>query len=203
MFSADMNDTLFPASFAWKNQPLSYAVDPAGQISITAGAETDWFIDPAGDLVKMNAPVALFAPPDDAFCLQAKVAVEFAATYDAGVLFVYDHDHAWAKLCFEYSPQRQPTIVSVVTREASDDANCVAITEPATYLRLYRRHDAFAFHYSQDGRYWHLVRYFTLGRLEHLQVGFSAQSPTGQACRATFSEIRYTPGRLANLRSGD
>ena len=106
-----------PAPMIWKNQPSERTSAAAGQqISITAGAESDWFIHPAGEQVRSNAPIALFAPPDRAFCLQARVTVEFAATYDAGTLFVYVHDALWAKLCFEYSPQQQPMIVSVVTR---------------------------------------------------------------------------------------
>ena len=104
-----------PAPMTWKNQPSERTSAAEQQISITAGAESDWFIHPAGGHVKSNAPIALFAPPDHAFCLQARVTVEFAATYDAGTLFVYVHDALWAKLCFEYSPQQQPMIVSVVT----------------------------------------------------------------------------------------
>ena len=36
------------------------------------------------------------------------MTVDFAATYDAGVLVLHERDDLGAKLCFEYSPQREP-----------------------------------------------------------------------------------------------
>ena len=202
-----MNDSFTLASvpeiLTWTNQPAESTSDTQGQLSITTGAQTDWFRDPAGKHVKDDAPIALFVPTDSTFSLQAKVTVEFAATYDAGTLFVYVHDALWAKLCFEYSPQGQPMVVSVVTRSVSDDCNSVSIGDRSVYLRLYRQSDVLAFHYSLDGQYWHFVRHFSLGSVEQLRAGFSTQSPTGQGCRAVFSEIRYTPGALSDLRNGE
>ncbi len=202
-----MNNTFtvssIPAMITWKNMPLKSTSDAGQQISITSGAYTDWFIDPAGGQGKNNAPIALFVPPDPAFCLQVKVTVGFSATYDAGTLFVYANDAFWAKLCFEYSPQRQPMIVSVVTRDVSDDCNSVVVGNNSVYLRAYRKGDIFAFHYSLDGQYWPFVRYFTMGDLGQLRMGFSAQSPTGQGCKVDFSEIRYTPRILSDLRNGE
>lgn len=192
-----------PAMMTWKNEPSNSTSDAGQQISITSGADTDWFIDPAGGQGKNNAPIALFVPPDPAFCLLARVTVGFAATYDAGTLFVYSDDALWAKLCFEFSPQQQPMIVSVVTRGASDDCNALVVGDNSVYLRVYRRGEVFAFHYSLDGRYWHFVRYFTLGDLGQLWMGFSAQSPTGQGCKVDFSEILYTPRILSDLRNGE
>jgi uncharacterized protein len=202
-----MNDQFTLASvpdiLTWKNQPIRSTIDAQQQLSITTGIQTDWFLDPAGKHVKDNAPIALFVPPDSTFCLQAKVTVKFAAMYDAGTLFVYAHEALWGKLCLEYSHQQQPMIVSVVTRGVSDDCNSVSTGNPSAYLRIYRQSDVLAFHYSLDGHYWHFVRYFSLGNLEQLQVGFSTQSPVGQGCQAIFSEIRYTPGALSDLRNGE
>jgi regulation of enolase protein 1 (concanavalin A-like superfamily) len=202
-----MNDSFTLASvpeiLTWKNQPAESTSDTQGQLSITTGAQTDWFRDPAGKHVKDDAPIALFVPTDSTFCLQAKVTVEFAATYDAGTLFVYVHDALWAKLCFEYSPQGQPMVVSVVTRTVSDDCNSVSIGDHSVYLRIYRQSDVLAFHYSLNGHYWHFVRFFSLGIVEQLRVGFSTQSPMGQGCQAVFSEIRYAASALADLRNGE
>jgi uncharacterized protein len=192
-----------PVNLTWKNQPLKSTSDAEGQISITTGLQTDWFIHPTGEQVKANAPIALFMPPDSTFQLQAKVTVDFADTYDAGTLFIYVHDTLWAKLCFEYSPQGQPMVVSVVTRGVSDDCNSVTIEDRSVYLRLYREGRVFAFHYSRDGRYWHFVRHFSLGDLEQVGLGFSAQSPLGEGCEVIFSEIRYTLSPLLDLRSGE
>lgn len=58
-----------------------------------------------------------------------------------------------------------------------------------------------AFHASTDGRTWQLIRVFGLGDTAP-EVGFEAQSPTGDGCTVTFEEIRHHPGLLADLRDG-
>jgi regulation of enolase protein 1 (concanavalin A-like superfamily) len=191
-----------PGELRWQHAPVSWQVSEAEVLTITAGPDTDRFIDPAGRSAKDNSPGLLFTSPDDSFLQSARVSVDFASTFDAGVLLVYGDAAHWAKLCFEQSPQGQPLVVSVVTRDTSDDCNSAAISDAALYLRVYRHGQTLAFHYALDGRYWQLVRYFRLGGPTPLQVGFSSQSPTGQGCTAVFSEIRYTAGVLADLRSG-
>lgn len=194
-----------PGDLTWKNQPVKSTFGDAElrQISITAGRQVDWFIHPSGEPVYASAPIALFTPPDSTFQLQAKVTVDFAGTYDAGTIFLYVHDTLWAKLCFEYSPQGQPMVVSVVTRGVSDDCNSVTIEGRSVYLRLYREERVLAFHYSLDGRNWHFVRHFSLGDVAQSQVGFSAQSPVGEGCEVIFSDIRYTPSPISDLRNGE
>lgn len=192
-----------PGELYWTHPPADWRVGPDDRLTITAGQNTNWFIDPGGREAENTAPAGLFAPPDASFLLSAKVRVEFASTFDAGVLQLCGRDALWAKLCFEYSPQGQPMIVSVVTRGVSDDCNSVVIDGREIYMRIAHTPRTTAFHYSGDGRYWHMVRYFTLGELARLQVGFSSQSPRGQGCTSIFSEIRYTCGRLRDYRSGE
>jgi regulation of enolase protein 1 (concanavalin A-like superfamily) len=131
------------------------------------------------------------------------VTVDFGADFDAGVLRIHANDQLWAKLCFEFSPQRQPMVVSVVTRGLSDDCNSVDIHGNVVYLRMAVTPQTVAFHYSQDGTDWHFVRFFSLGKLSAPQVGFSSQSPTGPGCRVVFSQIHYRAGVLKNNRSGE
>jgi len=192
-----------PGEFQWHVLPVDWSFDPASGLSIVAGAQTDWFSDPAGDFVKDNAPCALMTPTDAHFLLSAKVAVAFGATYDAGVLQIRARDDLGAKLCFEYSPRGRHMIVSVVTRGVSDDCNSVEIDGSEVYLRVARTPQTVAFHYSLDGRVWHLVRYFSLGQADTVRVGFSAQSPTGQQCAAAFSEVNYRAGVLKDIRNGE
>ncbi len=192
-----------PATLQWRHQPVDWKLDAEHRLSIVAGEKTDWFIDPAGTYTVDNAPVALFTPPDANFLLSVKVSVEFASDFDAGALQLRARDDLWAKLCFEYSPQHQPMIVSVVTRGVSDDCNSAAIGGREVYLRVAHTPQTTAFHYSLEGGYWRLARYFTLGKLSNLQVGFSSQSPTGQRCTAVFSAISYRAGTLKDNRSGE
>ena len=75
-----------PHSLHWQNQPQSWDVSPDGQLTITASAQTDWFIDPQGAVSVSNAPVLLF-PASSACMLSAQVIVNHVAMYDAGVLY--------------------------------------------------------------------------------------------------------------------
>jgi len=182
------------------DQPLDLARLPAS-LSLTAGARTDLFVDPEGGPPNLNAP-RVVGRPDGDYQLSARVTVDFAATFDAGVLVLYADDGAWAKLCFEFSPQREPMVVSVVTRGVSDDANAFPVAGRRVWLRVSRLGGAHAFHASTDGSRWRFVRHFALEPADGLAVGFLAQSPEGSGCAVTFDEIAYRPERLTDLRSG-
>jgi uncharacterized protein len=130
------------------------------------------------------------------------VKVAFAVTYDAGTIQVRFANDIWGKLCFEYSPQGEPMIVSVVARGVSDDCNSESVNTDTVWLRIAQTERTTAFHFSLDGKRWNFVRYFSLGAHFELRAGFSSQSPTGKGCRAEFSEISYRPGTLSDLRSG-
>jgi uncharacterized protein len=189
-----------PFALTWLRKPERWDID-AGALTIEAGRQTDWFVDPAGDLEPMlNAPALVGAVAGD-FMLQARISVEFGATFDAGVLMLHADDHCWAKLCFELSPQGLPMVVSVVTRGISDDCNSRTVDGTDLWLRVARLGAAFAFHSSSDGHRWDLVRSFGLPAA-NVSVGFEAQSPLGEGCAATFAEIGFDPSRLADLRSG-
>ena len=187
-----------PGELRWAVEPVSGSAAD-GELVVTAGARTDLFADPADGPVVTNAPRLLMRAGGD-FLLSARVRVGFAATFDAGVLVAWQAEERWAKLCFEYAPQSIGTIVSVVTRTVSDDANSLPVDDDAVWLRIARLGPALAFHASAEGGFWHLIRHF---RLEgELEVGFLAQSPTGAGCTATFDRIAFSQERLADLRSG-
>jgi uncharacterized protein len=192
-----------PRKLQWQNRPLDWDAGDGTRLTIAAPELTDLFIDPSGSGVTDNLVRAMFAPPDPSFLLSARVAVDFASTYDAGVLLLMEKDDVWAKLCFEFSPQKEPTVVSVVTRGVSDDCNSAVIEGREVFLRMAHTPEATAFHYSLDGRFWHMVRYFSLGRLNYPKVGLASQSPTGKKCTSIFTEITYKAGALKDRRNGE
>ncbi|WP_217560798.1 DUF1349 domain-containing protein [Streptomyces sp. GbtcB6] len=195
--------------------PLSPSSDEAWTIdeatttvTAAAAAHSDIFIDP-GAGTQLNAESVLIAatrlvvPPGGDFQCSARVTVEFASTYDAGVLLLWIVDRHWGKFCFESSPDREPMIVSVVTRGVSDDANAFAVDDRTVWLRVSRIDHAFAYHASLDGKTWRMIRFFTIGDTSTpVSIGFEAQSPTGDGCLVTFDDIRFTRERLRGLRDG-
>jgi regulation of enolase protein 1 (concanavalin A-like superfamily) len=202
---------------ALKLPSLPFPLEPAGSppagcrvrqgvLTLTAGARTDLFIDPAGTELTQLPDAGRFVglPPAGDFTLAAQVSVEFASMYDAGVLLVHARERHWAKVCMEYSTQLRPTAVTVVTKGISDDSNSFEVEGNTLWLRVTRTGAAWAFHASTDGVWWQLLRYFALegGADELVRVGFMAQSPTGEGCSATFDHITFHPGAPESVRDG-
>ena len=189
-----------PFELQWQQLPESWELDEPF-LSITAGAQTDLFTDPQGSPAVTNAPRLTFLPQGD-FTFTAKVTVGFKNTFDAGVLLLYQNETSWAKLCFEFAPQGFPLVVSVVNKGNSDDCNGLFVDENNTWLRVARVGNAFAFHHSLDGDYWHLVRLFALEPDLATQVGFLVQAPAGDSCTALFSKLSFQQKTLSDVRSG-
>lgn len=150
----------------------------------------------------MNAPMELFDAGAGDFLLSAEVEVEFRSTFDAGVLVLWSDETHWAKLCFEYSPQGEAMVVSVVTNGISDDANGPVPAGPRVHLRVGRRGRTGVMHYSEDGAWWRLVRVFRLPD-GPLKAGFEVQSPTGEGVVARFGKIAFRRVTLQDPRNGE
>ena len=174
-----------------------------GRLTLTSAAGVDWIHDARTGRKVQEATSWAFSPADGDVTLSARARVEGPrTTFDAAVLTLWaDADH-WAKLCFEYSPQGEAMVVSVVTDDYSDDSNGPVVVGGEVHLRLARLGPAWAFHFSTDGLRWHFVRVFRLRTAAPVSVGFMAQAPTGPACTVHFDQISYAEETLADLRDG-
>jgi uncharacterized protein len=196
-----------PTRMEWINRPAAAKVLGPAELEITAGKNTDRFFSPVDSVIRASSPWLVFDQTGD-FALRAKVTVDFHSKWDAGALVIYLDDQYWAKLCFEYSTAGKPTIVSVVTRGLSDDANAFNVEGNTAWLQIARVGPAIFFYSSTDGKSWQVIRNFTLGIPEvamskKLKVGFSSQSPAGDGCRSLFSEIKHRPTRLPDMWTGE
>src|SRR5262249_56711500 len=163
-----------------------------------AGKDPACFFDPFDTTINNTAQMFLFVPAND-YVFGAKVKVGFKTKWDAGALMVWADEHHWAKLSFELSPAKQPTLVTVVTRGLSDDCNSVPISGNTVYLQIARSGSAYVFYFSSDGKNWQIVRVFSLGEGLKPKVGFESQSPAGQGTEVVFSEIHYTAKKIGNI----
>ena len=210
LFGADSGGVTLkaiPRTMRWANAPVSIAVRSDDALEIVSAGQTDWFVSPLDNTARVNSPRLLF-DADAGFVLRAKVTVDFKAKWDAGVLLVYEDEAHWAKLCLENSVYGKPTIVSVVTRGASDDSNGFEMNGQTIYLQVARTGPAVIFYASPDAKAWRIIRAFTLGdasskRVEKMQAGFSSQSPTGTGHRTVFSEILYRSEPPKNWWQGE
>lgn len=187
------------------------AADPVcedGALVLTAGPGQDRFAHPGREPREpaADAPRLLGTPPEGDFQLIARVTARLRAAGDAGALYLHVADDQWAKLCLELSPARY-TVVSVVTRGVSDDANSCEVDGDHVWLRITRTGRAFAFHASGDGERWTFVRLFALGTEQEAaaaSVGFMAQcpSPEAEGCTAVFDRIAFRSRAPGDLRDG-
>ena len=204
--TATVTDLLLPGvpfPFESSGTPACQATMDGGTLTLAGGPKSDLFIDPAGDEgARPDAGRWTGLPGEDDFTFSARVTVGFASTFDAGVLLLYLSERRWAKLCYEFSPQRKPTAVTVVTHGTSDDSNSFETAGGPLWLRITRSGRAWAFHASADGAYWQLLRYFTVGEASGARVGFLAQSPQGPGCTVVFDSVLFKPGAPADLRDG-
>lgn len=188
----------------WTGEAGSAEYDEAsGTLVLRSRAGVDWINDARGG-GQHDATALMFAAPGDDFVFSARVRVDGErTTFDAAVLALWSDPDHWAKLCFEFSPQRQAMVVSVVTDRFSDDCNSTVVVDPEVHLRIARVDGAYAFHSSRDGITWDFVRLFALPEGSGpMRVGMLAQSPTGDGCTAVFEDIRFDAATLADLRSG-
>lgn len=186
------------SALSWMNEPCEWSVRD-GLLSMTAPAGGDFFNDPGSDSVVATAPF-LHAVLKGDFVAVVRLSVEMAAQCDSGCLMALADESNWAKICFEYM-NGAPTIVTVVTRSRSDDCNSKAIEAEAPYLRLARSGSRFAFHYSEDGESWELVRYFAMDVPDELKVGLVAQAPFADRCQATFHSFDTSEEVVADVKA--
>ncbi|MCX4984917.1 DUF1349 domain-containing protein [Streptomyces sp. NBC_00572] len=194
-------DDSLPLGLRWMTDPAAWSLS-GGVLTVSAAPRTDVFTDPVGGAVRRDAAMALTAPPDGDWQFSGRLRVGFRSAWDAGALIVrYDDEH-WAKLNFEQAPDGAPSVYSVVTRGRSDDALAGPVPGDALWLRISRIGEGFAFHVSDDGDFWRLVRQFALDGPGPVRVGVEVQSPVGEGCRVDFDDLRLAPTTLAHLFDG-
>jgi regulation of enolase protein 1 (concanavalin A-like superfamily) len=172
-------------------------------LALTSDAGVDWTNDAAGG-TPSHTSTSLSFELDGPFQLSARVSVDAPrTTFDAAVLTLWVNEDCWAKLCFEYSPQGEEMVVSVVTDRFSDDANGPVILDGSVWLRVSSLPEgAYAFHYSKDGTAWSFVRQFRLNTSTRPRIGFMSQAPMGPPATSRFFDISLVREQLADVRDG-
>ena len=193
-----------PFALDWDDdaEPPSWRITDTG-LEATAAAKTDWYVHaPDPTQGASNGARLLGQPPEGDWQFSARITVDFNGTYDAGTLFLLADESHWSKLCFEYSPDGQCMVVSVVTRGTSDDANAWIVEGNTVWMRVSRIGQGYAFHASNDGERWEFVRCFGFGVDVPVKAGFGVQAPEGEGCKVAFDDIAFKQETLQHLRDG-
>jgi uncharacterized protein len=186
--------TGFPDTFVWQNEPAEWKLDGAEKLTLSAPKKSDWFAWPGGGYRADASPRLLFRAADD-FTISARVTTQAHKKYDAGCLALYGSASVWAKFCLEAQDDRHLAVISVVTRELSDDVTSFPIEGTSAWLKIAKSERAIMFYASTDGKNWTIVRKFNLESPSNFLTGFSAQSPDGEGATAIFENFHYQPGR--------
>lgn len=190
-----------PHALHWDNQPLSYKM-LQNTLTIIAGPKTDMFRDPNVTYNTDNAPKLLFTA-DSNFVLSASIQHSFASKWDGGAIVLVQDSLNWIKFCFEKDYTGARRVVSVVTKDISDDCNSVAINGDKVFYKVAKSDNVITLYYSEDNTNWFLIRHLQFNTSARFKVGFLAQSPTGDRCEVKFSEIQYQSKKINDPYAGE
>ena len=190
-----------PHELFWENAPVSFFAK-GDRITIVAGQQTDMFRDPNVTYNTDNAPKLLFNA-DENFVLTASIEQAFANKWDGGAIVIRRDSLNWVKFCFEKDYTGLKRVVSVVTKNISDDCNSVQISTNKVFYKVAKAGNVITLYYSTNGLKWFLVRHFQFDTSGDFQVGFLAQSPTGKQCEVRFSDIVYKVKKIKDPYTGE
>lgn len=192
--------------FKWLNK--STITKEGKRIEIFAPKESDFFCNngAVGDEgitpeSLSNAPFYYTEVTGD-FIMRVKVSHDFKDMYDSSSIMIMQDMTHWAKACFELTDFNTHAVVSVVTKDQSDDANGCNIDGNSVWLQVCRVGQSFAFHYSIDGDNYYMMRFFNLPAEKTLKVGLLAQAPIGSGGIRIYEDLTIEKRKVKNIRMG-
>jgi len=202
---AQKNDSVrintIPHQLFWENSPEKFSTDN-DKLVIVAGPKTDMFRDPNIAYNTDNAPKLLFKA-DNNFVLTVAIEHSFTSKWDGGAIVIKQDSLNWIKFCFEKDYTGARRVVSVVTKNISDDCNSVEIKTNKVFYKVAKADNVITLYYSLNGMKWFLVRHLQFETTKGFKAGFLAQSPTGDKCEVRFSNITYTAKKIKDPYTGE
>jgi regulation of enolase protein 1 (concanavalin A-like superfamily) len=195
------NIATIPYKLFWENKPLSYSM-VNNELTIVAGEKTDMFRDPNVTYNTDNAPKLLFKADED-FVLTAAIEHSFTNKWDGGALVIKSDSLNWVKFCFEKDYTGAHRVVSVATKNISDDSNSIEVSENKIFYKIAKAGNVITLYSSSNRVTWFLVRHLQFDMKPGFKVGFLAQSPTGTRCEVKFSNIKYEKKKIKDPYAGE
>ena len=187
--------------FSWLNEPDSYGIHD-GSLKIESQKGTDFFNNPVDGSIISTAPF-LYREIKGDFVAKALVRPDFSSQWNAVALMVYIDDKNWIKFAFENSDATGKTIVSVVTRDLSDDSNgAILNSNDQVWLKIIRKDNNFAMFWSKDGKDFKMARLTTLPENDSVKIGIEAQSPVGDNAVHEILFFDLDKTRVKDMRKG-
>jgi uncharacterized protein len=199
--SDSLHISSIPHKLFWENQAHKFSIQN-NTITIEAGEKTDMFRDPNVTYNTDNAPKLLFNA-DENFILSASIEHLFVNKWDGGAIVIKSDSLNWIKFCFEKDYTGARRVVSVVTKNISDDCNSIGINSNKVFYKVAKADNVITLYYSANGSKWFLIRHLQFDAKSPFAVGFLAQSPTGKKCTVKFSDIKYFNRKIKDPYIGE
>lgn len=188
--------------FNWLNPTDDFTV-ANNSLIINAPAKSDYFNTPEGGSINATAPI-LYKEISGDFVATCYVKPDFKDMWNAASLMVYMDSTHWIKYAFENSDATGKSIVSVVTRKVSDDANGVILNDQnAIWLKMVRKGDLFSMHWSINGKDYKMTRVCRMPHYKSVKVGIEAQCPIGDGAKHEFLFFSLENKTVKDFRVGE
>jgi regulation of enolase protein 1 (concanavalin A-like superfamily) len=188
--------------FEWMNKPDSFTIEN-GTLAVAAPKGSDFFNNPEDQSITATAPL-LFKEMKGNFIAKALVQPDFSGLWNAVSLMVYIDEMNWIKFAFENSDATGKSIVTVVTKKVSDDANGVILSEQdQVWLKLIRKDNIYSMLWSLDGKEFKMARLTSMPPAESVKIGIEAQSPVGESVIHRIHYFGLEEVTVEDLRKGE
>ncbi len=189
-------------NLAWLNEPKSFLLEN-GTLQVVAGKGTDFFNNPVDGTIHSSAPF-LYQNIRGDFVATALVRPDFTSMWNATALMVLIDSVHWIKFAFENSDATGNSIVSVVTKGVSDDANGVMLSDQnEAWLKLIRKGDNYSMFWSKDGRNFKMARLCAMPAADPVKLGMEFQCPVGESAKHEITYFGLSATTVNDLRKGE
>ena len=186
----------------WINKPGNFTLTK-GKLEIEVLKGTDFFNDPESGETTSTAPF-LFKEMEGDFVAVLKLRPDFSSQWNAGAILMMIDESNWIKFAFENSDATGKSIVSVVTRDVSDDANGVVLNDhDELWLKMIRKGNIYAMHWSLDGIEYKMCRLAAMKESSSVKIGLEAQCPVGKKAVHDFLYFGLESKTVKDLRKGE
>ena len=114
-------------------------------------------------------PLKLLFKADENFILSASIEHSFTNKWDGGAIVIKSDSLNWIKFCFEKDYTGAKRVVSVVTKNISDDCNSVGINSNKVFYKVAKADNVITLYYSTTGLKMVPEDTFNLKRKRHSQ----------------------------------
>ena len=186
----------------WLNEPKSFVIE-GNTLKVHAEKGSDYFNNPEDQTVTSTAPF-LYKKVKGDFIAKTLVRPDFSSMWNAASLMVYMDSTHWIKFAFENSDATGKSIVSVVTKDISDDANGVILkNQDKIWLKLIRKGDVYSMLWSLDDKNYKMARLSSMPPVDTLKIGIEAQCPVGKMAKHEFLYFGLERKTVKDVRKGE